>query len=397
MLQTVLSMMKKLGVDYLPVFPFIYEELALHFCKKNVIDGSYDNVINATCKLLEILALVEPDIVRLTGSVFEKYPISKVKSLSADWLIKKLDIATISEFDLIYVLVALYRSGVAKGEGVQEKISQKAKELIAIYRKKGYVNYSNVALCQVLFLIKELVNNKSIPVDAAKSDADKIAEVLAIRQDELGEWRNLSETAEVSLLLLEIEMDSLKKQNIVSCLSENINRAISRLYQAYDNKHYCWYTDINTTVKAIHAIGLYDQVKNYSANDFFNEIIVHYQRLHIMANLDNSNNAARSYIGTIYDKDQLVRKLMRSSEQKKVFQWLFFGTFVIALCLGVMMILIFAGLTNEYVTYNGNVVSVLSRLFNEWQTEFIFGFIGILFGGAFTGIYSFVKRKTFRD
>ena len=60
------------------------------------------------------------------------------------------------------------------------------------------------------------------------------------------------------------------------------------------------------------------------------------------------------------------------------------------------MILMVAGLSNEYVENNGIKVSALSKLFNEWQTEFIFGFIGVLFGGAFTAIYSFVKRSTFK-
>lgn len=392
-----LSMMQELNIDYSSLFPFIYEELSTHFCKKGVIEGNYDNVINATSKLLEILSLVEKNSSSFTGEVFEKYPIETIKKLASDWLITKLDDNRMSEFDLMYVLVSLYRSNLVKSSTVRQKIEEKAKGLMTIYKTKGYINYSNISLCQLLRLIQELLASNAIPADAAKADADQISEVLVKRQDEFGEWRNLSETAEVALLLLDIERNSPNASALLSLLGESVNRAIGRLYQTYDNRNYSWAMDINTTVKAIHAIGLFDKVKNFSANDFFSEIIVHFRRIHIMETIESSNHATLSYIDTIYEKDQLINKLTKKSEQRDAFQWLFFGTFIVALSLVVMMVLIFAGLTNEYVEYNGSTVSVLSRLFNEWQTEFIFGFIGILFGGAVSGIYAFVKRKTFRE
>lgn len=393
-----IAMMKRLGSDYLALIPFIYEELSQHFYKKGKIDGSYDNVINASCKLLEILNLIENDVPQLKGEIFTKYPILDLKKSVTQWILGKLNTAGITEFDLIYIIVAIYKCGLANREDIKEKIAQKTNDLIKIYRTKGFINYSNITLCQLLYLIKELLKNNLVPMDSAQQTVDNIAQILELRQDELGQWRNLSETAEVALSLLEIEFDIDKKGKpflSLSKLNENVDRAIGYLYQTYDTNTHCWYNDINTTVKAAHAIGLYDQVKNYSANDFFEEILIHYERLHAKTHLENSNKSSLSYVKAIYEKDQLIRKLTKSSNQRKTFQWLFFGTFIIALSLGIMIVLMFAGLSNEMVNFNGVTVSVLSRLFNEWQTEFIFGFIGILFGGCFTGIYSYVKRKTF--
>ncbi len=393
-----ICMMKTLGIDFISLVPVIYEELSLHFCKKGIIDGSYDNVINASCKLLEILSVIIEYSVELDDEIFRKFPIDALKAKVEQWLVEKIYDDNNSEYDKLYILVSLYKTGYMNciETDKMNEINNKANEVIRIHQTKGFVNYSNIILCQILYLVKELFIIGFLPEDFSFKICEEIITELKLRQSDTGVWRNISETAEVSIYLLELEMGGENKLFPINILNENVIKAISFLYQNYDNDKYCWYEDVNTSVKAVHAIGLYDKVKNFSANDFFYDISIQSTRLEYEKYIERENKAVLDYVDVIYEKEKEIRVLKRASEKKKLFQCLFFGAFTIALSLGIMMILMIAGLSNEIVEYNGVKVSALSRLFNEWQTEFIFGFIGVLFGAAFTGIYSFVKRKTFK-
>lgn len=397
-----ISMMTELEVNCVPFLSYIYEELSSHFCKKEVIDGSYDNVINATCNMLEIIHNISPYMKSMKDNIFDQYPVSELLAKVERWLVDVLSQPRCSEYDKLYVLISLYKCGyVAKlPDSAQRDLHGIADDLIVTHKKKGLESRSNIVLCQLLYLIKELVKFSHMPPKNGIQNAEEIIRQLAINQNEYGEWRNISETAEVTLNLLHIELDKDENNQSFLPLTEMakcIIAAVGRLYQTYNHNTYSWYDDINTTVKAIHAICIFDYAKNFSANDFFSDISIQYRRLENQAYINQDTQALLGYIQMLYEKEQTIKNLKKRSDQKKTFQVMFFSTFVTALSLGIMMLLIIAGLSNEVVTYDGHQISVLLRLFNDWQTEFIFGFIGILCGAGFTGIYSFVKAKTFKD
>lgn len=393
-----IDMLDTLDISFLPLVSVIYEELSLHFCKKNIIDGSYDNVINASCKLLEILKILLKHSNRLDEEIFQKYPIKEIKAKVEHWLIGKAVNNNTSDYDLLFIIVSLFKTGYSNSvNNIKiEEINNKAIEVLNNHYTEGVSNFSNIVLCQLLFLINQLNESSLLTKDFSHRICRDIIAELKTRQSNDGVWRNISETAEISISLLELDMCCTSSTLPINELNESINKAISYLYQKYDNNKKCWYDDINTTVKATHAIGLFDKVYNFSANDFFYDINYQSTRIGFEKSIERENELMLNYVDKIYEKEIKIKALTKSSEKKKIFQWLFFSVFIIALSLGIMMILMIAGLSNEYVVNNGIKVSALSKLFNEWQTEFIFGFIGVLFGSAFTAIYSFVKRSTFK-
>ena len=409
-----LSMMRSLGIDYKVFLPVLYEELSAHFVKKETIDGSYDRVINATCNMLEILSLIAEvqDALFYEGGtksfndikIAQKYPIELLKCKTEVWLVNSLKKSSNSKYDKLYILCSLYRTRYIERQtiDVQKNFNEIAYQTIQAFVSEGFQGQSTIVLCQAMNIIKELLKysatNGGITSGKANDYANEILSVLAHNQNDYGQWGNISETAEVVLTLLEIELDKKKDGCSYLDLSDitiSITSSIERLFQTYDRNSCCWYNDINTTVKAIHAIGLYDRVKNYSANDFFHDISVEYDRFMDIQFINQDTRTLSRYINAIYEKEHSIKELRIQNNNLKYFRTLFFGTFISALSLLIMTILIIAGLTNEVVVNGDETISVLSKLFNDWQAEFIFGFIGIIFGALFTGAYSFVKKKTF--
>lgn len=393
----ILNMMKDLQINYNYFLPHLYNELSLHFSKGEQINGSYDNVINATCKLLELLSIIFENYVG-EEEIFNKFPIENLKRKVELWLNEKLfDGNFYSNFDLLYILSALYKSNytINQNQEQQREINSKTQNIITSYRNNNYTKCSNVVLCQLLFLISELFQNRTIPENKASSLIEEILLLLRSRQNDEGEWKNLSETAEVTLNLLDITFNGSGMYEF-PIIENSVMSAIEYLYRSYNFKTYCWGNDINTTAKALHAIGLYDKNKNYSANDFFNEISIQNLRLSEISNRENEVTVSQNYIEALYTQEQQIKKLKRISRKKRFYQILFLGTFTVSLSLSIMLILIFAGLSHETVIVNGESINILLVLFKEWRTEFIFGFIGIIFGALFTGIYSFVKSKTLK-
>ena len=103
----------------------------------------------------------------------------------------------------------------------------------------------------------------------AVSYLKKIEAVFGERQDLYGNWKNISETAEITAMLLEIHELRSNIGASTNTLNTLITRGIEILHSQYDSQTNMWSDDLGTTAKAMYAIGMYDDKFNFAINDFF--------------------------------------------------------------------------------------------------------------------------------
>lgn len=385
----VLSAMKKTGVSVASFVPQLYNELQQHFCKHDVVDGSYDNVINATCNMVEVLKTIEPHKDKALG----KHPLPEVLGKAQEWLAQTLLTPRCGLYDKLYVFESLYRTSYIyqKNKEEKKKLHEAALEVIRAHEAEGFETRSNLALCQILYILKQLVNEKIFPKNQATEYCQRIDSIIFKRQDEFGQFGNISETAEVVFRLLELED---KRREALFKVSDSIaiTRAIEQLLRTYDATSCSWYNDINTTAKALHAICLYDMVLNNHSNDFFNDISTEYSRLSTIHSIENATENYHTNLDALQEKEQIIKRIEGENNKLKLFKKLFFYAIVITGVLIVLMVLILASIANETIEFEGKTISVIKKVFLNWQSEFIYGFICIVAGAAFSWIFSKIKK-----
>lgn len=396
------SMMNELGADYSTFVQPIYDELSNHFCKKGTVDGSYDNVTNATCNMLEIIYKLSSynDLIHIPSNS-SIVSLQWLKEKTELWLEKAISNENCNMFDRLYILVAFYRIGYFNSLAQSKKtnINNTAYHLIISHENEGFETRSNLVLCQILFIIKELFKNGTMPKLKASEYSMRVIRLLAKRQNEFGQWGNMSETSEVLLNILKVQEDKIVDGNSIiesNETTEIILLAVEYLFQSYDRKSCSWYEDINTTVKAIHAVCLFDRVMNYSANDFFHNIVNEHDLLNDYRIINQDTINVKKYIEAVYEKEKTIKELRKKNNKMKYYKNLFWISLVSTFSALMLVILIFVILSNETIKYSDDETSVLSMLFDDWKSELMFGFISMIVGTVISGAYSFAKRKVIK-
>ncbi|TCL58874.1 hypothetical protein EDD76_10544 [Kineothrix alysoides] len=396
-----LLMMNELNIDYIQYLPYIYEELSKHFTKNNVLINSYDCVVNATCMMLEILYFIFLPNKESEQEIYKQYPIQHVYDAVKDWIYNLLFGADISNQDKVYILRTLYVIGCVDNDANKSEINKMALLVISAYRSANYNYCSNVLLCQIIWLTTQLKKSNYLPENSSQEIIKEIIDVLLLKQNTDGSWRNTSETGEVVLWLFQIiTLDDKALGHQIEIVNESILNAIEFIFIKYNKIEYNWENDINATVKSIYALGLYDKINNFSANDFFNYVNIKSNQILNQINIINNTDALQCSLEEIQKREQIIRENLQEKNKlinilnstmarKKVYKLLFFSSFVTLLILGFMMILVGIGLTDH--------PEVIKELFSNWRSEFIFGFIGVVLGLIFMGIYGYVKDKIFRN
>jgi len=398
----VLLMMIDLHLDCAPYLDYIYSDLTKHFCHKDGMrTGSYDRVPNATCMMLEILHFVYLSLVGKSYKMYIAHPISSVFNETRDWVISKLSSGEPrTRQDIVYMLHTLFKIDyIQESDSIQSFACNEARDVISYYRNANYASASSVILCKIAFIILSLKQLGEIPPGVAADQASEIAQILIAKQSANGEWRNISETAEIALLLLQIR---LKDEVLFAALQNQVNicvvNAMEYLYVHYNHDEYNWIDDVGTTAKAMHAIGLFDTINNLSVNDFFVDVSLR-SRSHLGSiGLEQSSKALQRTLYEIQKRETLLKEahsekralkvdIENHRKKKSFFRGLFFAFFVTTVILSGLTLLIFIGLSGY--------PDVLKDLFNNWKAEFIFGYFGVVVGLVFTGVYSYVKKNLF--
>lgn len=393
----VLPMLQEVGLDVVPYVPYVYRDLAKHIQTRESATASYDNVVNATTQLIELLHSVfcdvEFDYSSLEGC---SYP-DELLNASVKWLYGVLTgRRTNSLRDQLYMLNTLNRVGVE--DAPNDALALVVQTTLLAYRDIGYAQYEPVELVQLLELMlvtKQPDDTIADVVDLDSEIALVAAEICSLQGID-GQWRNISETAEMTLILLRLTQVSEDLAHRTE-IAEAILKGIEFLLLSYGDEIGNWHNDINATAKAAHALALFDKYSGMSGGDFFAEIR---DKTSSRAAME-ANHAAAQHDGellrTLFDKDTSVASqrqetsaalddLRRTRITLRRFQAFTLGSTVIALISAGTLALIFTVLIVSYR-------DVAKKLLGNWNEYLISAFVGIVLTLLATGVYTFAKQR----
>lgn len=368
----------------------VYAESSKHFTKNNQLTGDYDGVVNATCKMLEILSYFEENY---AINLFEKpYPILDVIESANSWLLNRINTNAVFDQDICYCLLYFFKHNLydSLDSTIQQKLINSLHQLIAeIVRETWSSNIENrssidlVRIYQILCMCPEQVsiNNK-------ESDIEKIEKILKDRQDNYGNWKNINETAEIAGMLLEVYDYRIEINKGTDILNILIAKSIEILYCQFDTKTSMWANDLNTTAKAMYAIGLYDERFNFSINDFFGDLnnreIKDFSSGHI--GIEGINNLYREINQSQKNEKSLKKEIIKGkktlSRIRNLSLWIL-GLFLSLLFITISLFVIL------FVDYNDTLLKILEK----WAGYFIAGFFSLVVASIGITIYSHLSKK----
>ncbi|MEP1588676.1 MAG: hypothetical protein ABJJ92_17620, partial [Tateyamaria sp.] len=386
----VVSMMAAQDFELEAFAPVIVDFIEEHTPSEATPKVSYDNVINASAQMLEVLHLLL-ESGALSKNNESKLKAEKMKQGTVSWLTEKLDDKSITLRDRTYVLLALFRMDLSKEvEGLDKtKLHEIAAETYRSYKSNTFSRCETVELAQVLELSLKL---KLLGV-AADSDVEssvaKILALLAKRQSDEGYWRNISETAEVTLTLLVL---SDKYQDFAGrdVQTELILRGVQCIIGAYDSALGNWQNDTNATAKAAHVLGAFDRQIGVSASDFFAGI--------------QTRSAFRAFVGTnvrdlahdglllseLLNKEAQLSKVKKSAglsaaRLRRYRLFTFGATFVTLLSLSTLALVLGILIVSH--------PTVAEQMVGDWQGYLVSSFVGILLSIVVMGSVSVARGR----
>lgn len=128
---------------------------------------------------------------------------------------------------------------------------------------------SSVDLCRVHITLCLLSNKRIIKPKRALTYLGKIESILLERQGLYGGWRNISETAEIVGMLLDGYEYRTKFSDNIEIVNTLILKGVESIYSQFDADKSLWGNDIAATAKAMYAISKYDEIYDFTINDFF--------------------------------------------------------------------------------------------------------------------------------
>ena len=384
----------------------VFQELSLHFTKKDhttgkvALIGNYDNVFNATCKLLEILNYFKINYFK-TISDDSPYDIENVINLAETWMFMKIESESVFDQDICYVLLYLFKSNKYdvldrdKKFKLTQLFSQLLTRIIEELMSMRIESRSSIDLCRVYQTLCMSTKHNIFPKEKTNTYLNKIETILNERQDVYGNWKNISETAEIAVMLLETYNIRSNIDLSMEIANTLITKGIRNLYSQYNQQTSMWSNDINSTAKAMYAIGIYDNIFNYAINDFFSELKNH-QNMKVELTEDTNIYKVGEFYQTIdtleQKNEELNKKIITdensiSSLKKKLSntKYISFALFAVIISLLFIVILIIAIL---YINHN----EIFLMIVGDWKSHFIEGFIGFAISAILTALIIKFKK-----
>ena len=395
----VLPMMVDLGIDIAPYLPFVFADIKKHIPQAISPLASYDNVTNASTQMLEVLNVA---FLRTAFTPDHRQGQPSPQELfdgCATWILRKLLGARAQPHrDRLYMLNSLSRVSYLNSvdEKVRLQIWESAKGTLDTYRANTYRLCGTVELTQVLELAL-MVGVEGAPSESDHSgDITSILSVLRSRQGPDGEWRNISETGEVTLSLIRLAQQHPRLADNYDA-TESILQGVGFLLRDFDLRLGNWQDDINATAKAAHALALFDKHSGLSASDFFVDI-----QARIVLRADTETLGARlthegTLLATLFRNEGalaekasqvVVMQDLLSTQQYRLrrHRVTTFAAAVLALITGSTLALVLGIL---FLSYR----DVANKLLGDWHGYLISAFVGIVFTLIFMGAYSMTKEK----
>jgi hypothetical protein len=389
----------------------IYQELERHFTKADAatgnrtLSGDYDGVFNATCKMLDVLNVFTQTYGDDLGKDLPYEPKAVITSAEA-WMLARVEKGAVFDQDICYCVLYLMRFGkfTVLDAPVRTRLMSVFTSLLTRIAEEvlsgGIVRRSSVDLCRVHQALCRLSTDKAVAPKELPSYIAQIESTLRARQDIHGNWKNISETAEITLMLLE-SYNARANINIdLNMLNTLIANGIVALESQYNANASMWADDIGATAKAMHAIALYDRVFQFSINDFFSDLKIHRERA-----LGMPEELTKERIGNFYrviddlgrEKDLLSREVIQIKGQThKIRSTLsktrYALTSTIAVLVGTLAIMgLFGGIL--YVDHRDILIKVLG----DWRTVLEGAVAGVIATVVLSEAVRLLSKKDSKD
>lgn len=380
----------------------IYEELYNHFTKKDehsgIVDlvGSYDNVFNATCKMAEILNYLQIQYEESISkdSQFKTY---EVLRKTDEWIISKIKQGSVTDQDICYSAIYLLNCEEYRAISDDDKtiIGQQVQNILTSKIQNKINETPSIDLCRIYQATCQLIKHGVFTAKSSIQYIKKIETALADRQDIYGSWKNISETSEIASLLMDVYSIRLEIESSLSTVNILITKAIEILHSQFNPINKMWGDDLNTSAKAMHAIGAYNKFFNFAINDFFLDLNHHQSNVAQMTgtdigiidgfyrNIDSLEKEKEGLVQTIIGNEKSNLKIQKKMKRAKMS----------SLILMIMSFSLFfiLGLLIHGLFTNHN--AILLEIYNQYKPHFIGGFIGLILSIIWQFIYSIFKKE----
>ena len=282
----VLKLLFFYGVKEPNIVSKLYQELSHHFLRsqpatgKGVQYGDYDGVFNATCKMLEVLNILKT----MYGNTVDdqhSFKTNDIILLAEDWINWKVMEGAVFDQDICYYAIYLKQCEriAALDSTIKEILVRLFEQLLTKIAEEilsgRIAGRSSVDLCRIHQTLCFLATEKMAATDNLVAYLTQFESILLGRQDAHGSWKHISETAEITLMLLESHNSRSRIEHELHTINTMIAKGIEALHSQYNGITGMWAEDIGATAKAMNAIGLYDKFFNFSINDFFSDLKLH--------------------------------------------------------------------------------------------------------------------------
>jgi hypothetical protein len=203
------------------------------------------------------------------------FRIEEVIGQADNMILSRIEKDAVYGQDICYAWIYMIRCD--KYESLSEIVKKKLKEMldrllatiseeILSMRIDGR---SSVDLCRLHLTLCTLAKYGIIPPPRVVTYVKQIESVLSERQDTYGNWRNVSETAEISAMLLDSHEDRMAIPVSMESMDNMISKGIESLDSQFNPASNLWGEDIAATAKAMYAMTKYDMIFDFTINDFF--------------------------------------------------------------------------------------------------------------------------------
>jgi hypothetical protein len=185
-----------------------------------------------------------------------------------------------------------------------------------------------------------------------------------------------------------------KIESPLSTVNIIITKAIEILHSQFNSVTKMWGDDLNTSAKAMHAIGAYNKTFNFAINDFFLDLNHHQSNVALMTgtdigmidgfyrNIDSLEKEKERLVKTIVDNDKNIltiqKKLKRSKMSSLISVLMFFSLLFI---LGLLI-------NGMFTKHN----AILLEIYDDNKPHFIAGFIALFLTIIWELIFNRLKK-----
>lgn len=358
----IITMLHDIGIDIKSYIIPILNDIKEHYK-----DYSYDGVLGATCGLFELIFLFNkhyPEELKKEG--FTDNDVIEIFK----WIFEKFDSQSLYDKQTMILTFNKYSKELFDNDNFIKYKEQYHKmfDYVSNWENTKEDQYAEIDICRNISLC--IVYEKD-------NDINKLLSILAKKQEPSGRWTNTGRTAHVLIFLLKNYSYLINNFCIGVNIDDLIYNGIFYLRSKYDWKKTNWDDDIQATVRAIYAIGLYNKLFKYSTQDFFSILEIESDKIYsatVTHNVSESMRKLRHQLNEMLEQNELCANANVKSQKeieelkKEIGEYEFFENFnikevKIAITIAtITSSLLFIFIIYLVTKYHVNVIEEISKL-----------------------------------